>query len=126
ESAGKQDRAEDLGPGSAVMAAAAEDVLAVERELDGPGDAREDDRYRREREYLSRSPVRALRAGRLRAEMKQRSAEPVNERPVDPSSEECPYHDEQPVVIVVVDEVARGARRERPGDAGEDDDRQHG
>ena len=62
-----------------VGAAAAEDVVAVERELDRPEHERERDRHRREREHVPRAAVGALRAERLRAAV-QRAAEQRSRR----------------------------------------------
>ena len=49
----------------------------------------------------------------------------VGDAAVEPAREEDPDRDEQPVVVLVVHQVRRGARREDEGDPGEPHDREH-
>ena len=58
--------------------------------------------------------------------VEQRADREVAERPVDAAGDERPDGDEQPVVVVVVEQATRGRGREHAGDADEEDDREHG
>ena len=80
---------------------------------------RERERRARERDDVARAPVAPLAAERLRRAVDERAAEPEHERAVDPAADERPHGDDEAVAERVVEQRARGRRRENAGDPGE-------
>ena len=115
---------EEVGEGvTAVPAARAEHVAALDRDPDRPvEEERERQRGHRVAEHVAGAPVGAAGAEHAAGELEHAARGEVDGDPEQAAAEERPDSDEQAVELDVVQDAPRDRRRQHAGDSREPDE----